>query len=163
MTASPRIAAALGPLLAAPAAFAHDNAASGGSVEMLLLFLGAAVVALSGYGHGQTRRRAIKQELRTRRWILLALALPLTGCSHPPSILTENPPHYVVVGQTIGMSESATSVRVKVDNAANAQCQKYGRTAKLPAHSTECIGRHLFLGYCLTYAYTYECVVPNED
>lgn len=46
MIASPRIAAALGPLLAAPAAFAHDGAASGGSVEVLLLFLGAAVVAL---------------------------------------------------------------------------------------------------------------------
>ena len=71
MTASSRIAAALGPLLAAPAAFAHDSAASGGSVEMLLL-LGAAIVALSGYGYGQARRRAIKQELRTRRWILLA-------------------------------------------------------------------------------------------
>ena len=46
MTASPRIAVALGPLLAAPAAFAHDSAIAGGSVEMLLLFLGAAIVAL---------------------------------------------------------------------------------------------------------------------
>ena len=46
MTASPRIAAALGPLLAAPAAFAHDGAASGGSVEMLSLLLGAAVIVL---------------------------------------------------------------------------------------------------------------------
>lgn len=46
MTISPRIAAALGSLLAAPAAFAHDAAATGGSMEMLLLFLGAAVVAL---------------------------------------------------------------------------------------------------------------------
>ena len=44
MTASPRIAAALGLLLAAPAAFAHDGAASGG-VWMLPLLLGAAVVA----------------------------------------------------------------------------------------------------------------------
>ena len=42
----PRIAAALGLLLAAPAAFAHEAAASGGGVGMLLLLLGAAVVAL---------------------------------------------------------------------------------------------------------------------
>jgi len=55
MTASPRIAAALGPLLAAPAAFAHDGAASGGSVEMLLLFLGAAVVALGLWARSSMR------------------------------------------------------------------------------------------------------------
>lgn len=41
MTASPRITAALGPLLAAPAAFAHDGAASGGA-RMLSLLLGVA-------------------------------------------------------------------------------------------------------------------------
>ena len=46
MAASPRAALALGLLFAAPAALAHEAAASGGSAGMLLLFLGAAATAL---------------------------------------------------------------------------------------------------------------------
>ena len=60
MTASPRITAALGPLLAAPAAFAHDGAASGGSVEMLLLFLGAAVVVRGLQARSGARTRLLR-------------------------------------------------------------------------------------------------------
>ena len=44
MTARTRFAFALGPLFAAPAALAHEAAASGGGAEMLLL--GTAVVML---------------------------------------------------------------------------------------------------------------------
>lgn len=46
MTALPRTTAALLPLLAAPAALAHDSAASGGGVEILLLLGAVAIVAI---------------------------------------------------------------------------------------------------------------------
>lgn len=56
----PRIAAALGPLLAAPAAFAHEAAASGRGVGMLLLLLGTAVVALGLWAWSDARTRLLR-------------------------------------------------------------------------------------------------------
>ena len=68
MTPLPRIAAALGLLLAAPAAFAHETAASGGGVGMLPLLLGAAVVALGLWARSSVRTRLLRN---LRRWRLV--------------------------------------------------------------------------------------------
>ena len=58
MTARTRLTLALGLLFAAPAALAHEAAASGGNAGMLLLFLGTAAVAL--------RLRRLRSSRRTR-------------------------------------------------------------------------------------------------
>lgn len=99
------------------------------------------------------------------RWILLALTAPLTGCTPPPVIVTENPPHYVIVQQDLswieklgGAVDTDATVRVGADNAANARCREYARVAKLPAHSISCISRHWLYRDCVAFQYTYEYV-----
>ena len=96
-------------------------------------------------------------------YCLIFSIILLTGCRPPPVVVAENPPHYVIVIQRLGITESDFSVRVRADNAADERCQTFGRRAKLPAYETKCHTRHLFFRYCISYQYTYECVVDDVE
>ena len=82
----------------------------------------------------------------------------LAGCAPPPRVVTENPPHYVMIHQPMGIDGSDATLRVGADNAADAACRKHERRAKLPASAVDCIHWHWMLRVCLSYQYTYECV-----
>ena len=85
------------------------------------------------------------------------LTTAVTGCTPAPEIVTENPPHYVMVVQQLGMADADMTVRVQVDEAADERCRSYGRVAELPAHEAECAAKHMFLGTCLVMQYIYKC------
>lgn len=104
------------------------------------------------------------------RWILLAIAAPLAGCTPPPVVVTENPPHYVIVQQDLSLAQTVlgpidtdATVRVGADHAAEARCGEYGRVAKLPAHGVACASRHWLYRDCVAFQYTYECVSPSGN
>lgn len=107
---------------------------------------------------------------RMPRWILLAAAMHLAGCTPAPVVVTENPPHYVIVQQdlsavekVLGAIDTDAAVRVGADDAADARCRAYGRVAKLPAHSVSCISRHWLYRDCIAFQYTYECIASHGN
>ena len=97
------------------------------------------------------------------RYVLPVMVIILAGCTPPPIIVTENPPHYAMVQQTLGLNDADHTVRVQVDNAADDACQKFNRSAKLPAYENKCVYKHFLLGSCITHQYTYECIPTEAD
>ena len=95
--------------------------------------------------------------------VAAALGVVATACTTPaPLIVTENPPHYVIVQQALGLADADSTVRVGADNAADAKCREWGRVARLPAHDAVCSGRHPFFPtICMGYQYTYECILDD--
>ena len=41
------------------------------------------------------------------------------------------------------------------------KCKEHRSIAKLPARDSKCAGRPLFARYCVSYQYTYECVMSR--
>ena len=95
------------------------------------------------------------------RTIFLGFAILASGCAGRARVITNLLPEQVIVTQDVG-TDSADETILKAHGAAQEACQSRGRNLAIQLDTT-CINTHMFLRYCMTYQYVFDCLSAPDQ